>query len=113
MYSDNSVYAVFTTGNPHWWTSFLHPTINHCYLLKPDCGRWIVYGKAHKGFDLHTIESIDDRLGDSIIVKVNPEAVKQGLFMLNTCVGNIKQYTGIRKPFLWTPYQLLNYLKGL
>ena len=107
---DEAVYIVFTKSQRHWWTCFLHDTINHCYLIKPDNGRWVVYGKAHKGMDLHTIDNHNDILVDSLVIRVEPKETKQGLFMLNTCVGNVKQYLGIKKPFLWTPFQLMNYL---
>ena len=112
MQADNSIYIVFTTGNSHWWTSFLHPTISHCYIIKPDGDRWLVYGKAHKGFDLFTVDSISAIIRDSTIIKVRPNKKGQSLFMINSCVGNVKQYLGVRHPFIWTPYQLMKYLRN-
>lgn len=111
MLTDDSVYVVFTKGNPHWWTWFLDKETAHCYIIKPDCDRWLVYGKSHKCIDLHTISTINDILADSDIVKAIPKQSRSGLFMLNTCVGNMKQLLGIRKPFLWTPLQLKTYLE--
>ncbi len=111
MYSNDSIYVAFTEGHRHWWTMFLHPTINHCYLVKPDAGRWIIYGKACKAIDLHTIKDINAIIDDSLIVKANSKGAGRSIFMLNTCVGQVKQYLGINKPFILTPYQLLNHLR--
>ena len=36
---------------------------------------------------------------------------KKRLFMLNTCVGHVKQFLGINHPFVWTPYQLYKHMK--
>ena len=104
--SSDSVYIVFTKERRHWWVRFLHPEINHCYMLKPDHDRLIVYGKCLKSMDLYTIDSYKCIIGERLLVKAAPKEDRQGLFMLNTCVGNIKQYLGIRNPFIWTPYQL-------
>jgi len=109
--SSDSVYIVFTKEQRHWWTRFLHPDITHCYMVKPDGDRLIVYGKSRKSMDLYTVKDISCIIGERLMIKAVPKEYKQGLFMLNTCVGNIKQYLGIRNPFIWTPYQLLKRLQ--
>ncbi len=91
----SSRYIGFTKGVDHWWTRFLHPKINHCYLMTIDRGRVIVYEKGITEVKVYTIDEIESR---------------QGLFMLNTCVGHIKQLLGINRPFIWTPYQLYKYI---
>lgn len=104
-------YVVFNKCD-HWIGKFLHPLISHCFILKPCRGRWIVCGKAFEGFDLYTTESHSDILSNSYVIRVKPKKSKRGLFMLNTCVGQVKQQLGISKPFIWTPYQLMRYLEN-
>ena len=108
--STDSVYIVFTKEQRHWWTCFLHSEINHCYILKPFGDKLIVCGKSLRSVDLYTIDSYDCIIDKRLIIKAIPRERNNGLFMLNTCVGNIKQYLGIRNPFIWTPYQLLKRL---
>ncbi len=111
----DDVYIVFDKSDDYWWTKLLHPIINHCYLIKQYNGRWIVYGKSWGVMDLYTTDSYSDILANSYIIKVKPTESNRGLFMLNTCVGQVKQYLGITNPFIWTPYQLfkrLNYDKA-
>ena len=90
----------------------LHPTIRHCYVMKADNGRWINYAKATQTIDLFTIDQTEHKIGTNIIRKARRRYARQGLFMLNTCVGHAKQILGINKPFIWTPYQLLKYLEA-
>jgi len=44
------------------------------------------------------------------VAKAKVSDNQRSLFMLNTCVGHIKQAIGIRNPFILTPYQLYKYL---
>lgn len=105
----NEVYIVFNSSNEKWWRIFLHK-INHCYLLIPDRDRLIVYGKVYKSVDIYTINDYEPIIND-IMIKVRIKEINNNLFMLNTCVGIIKQFIGIRDPFLWTPYQLYKRVK--
>lgn len=107
----SSSYVVFNKGD-HWISRYLHPFISHCFIIKPDRGRWIVCGKSEKSFDLYTIDNHSDILSDSLVIKTQAKESKRGLLMLNTCVGQVKQQLGIRKPFIWTPYQLFRYLNN-
>ena len=52
-----------------------------------------------------------DKIDEVIIVKIDRKTARQSLFMLNTCVGHVKQILGINRPFIWTPYQLYKYLE--
>lgn len=106
----SSRYIGFTKGVDHWWTRFLHPKINHCYLMTIDRGRVIVYEKGITEVKVYTIDEIDDKLGNDRLLRWNTVESEQGLFMLNTCVGHVKQLLGINRPFIWTPYQLYKYI---
>ena len=106
----SSRYIGFTKGVDHWWTRFLHRDINHCYLMTIDRGRVIVYEKGITEVKVYTIDEIDDKLGNDRLLRWNTVESEQGLFMLNTCVGHVKQLLGINRPFIWTPYQLYKYI---
>jgi len=110
MSSGEYFYAVFTPSRDHWWCRFLHPDYQHCYLIKAEAGRWIVYGKTTDGLDLLTMEEFDISVGNMIVVKAEVEDDGRGLFMLNTCVGHTKQALGIWNPWILTPYQLYKHL---
>ena len=102
----SDVYIVFTEDSGHWWSRFLHPFIQHCYVLIPDRGRWIIYGKTEQYFDLFTLDDQPFKLDEVIVVKATRKQTKRSLFMLNTCVGHAKQILGMNNPFILTPYQL-------
>ena len=71
----------------------------------------MIYAKTEHYVDVFTIDQQPDKI--DIIVKVDRKTTKQSLFMLNTCVGHIKQILGINQPFIWTPYQLYKYLEKI
>ena len=106
----SEIYVGFSSGIEHWWTKYLHKEINHCYLMMLDRGRVIVYEKGLTEVMVYTIDEISDKLGNDLLLKWEAAPTRQGLFMINTCVGHIKQILGINKPFIWTPYQLFKYL---
>ncbi len=112
MYSDE-VYIIFERATvKRWWLKFIHPEISHCYMIKPDKGRWIVYNKSVDKVEIYTINTYDDILAESLVVRAGRTSESKGVFNLNTCVGNIKQYLGINNPFIITPYQLLKRLQN-
>lgn len=102
-----SVYVVFEKASiKRWWTRFLHCDISHCYIIKPEKGRWLVCSKTLNEVEIYTIDGYGDILANTIVVKTERTQRERGLFMLNTCVGSVKQYLGVRNPFIFTPYQL-------
>ncbi len=107
----SSVYVVFTNDSGHWWSRFLHPFIRHCYIAIADKGKWLIYAKTMHYVDLFTIDQQPDKIEEVIIVKIDRKTTRQSLFMLNTCVGHVKQILGINRPFIWTPFQLYKYLE--
>tara|TARA_R110000772_G_scaffold76435_1_gene165065 strand:+ start:170 stop:535 length:366 start_codon:yes stop_codon:yes gene_type:complete len=107
----SEIYVGFSRGINHWWTRYLHKEINHCYLMRLDRGRVIVYEKGIAEVMIYTIDKISDKLGKDLLIKWKQVEARQSLFMLNTCVGHAKQILGINKPFIWTPYQLSKYLR--
>ena len=105
-------YVVFTDDDHHWWSPMLHPTIRHCYVIKPENGKWIVFGKTTKGVEIYTTDDVTHVVENDIIVKAVIREPRRWLFMLNTCVGYTKQMLGINNPLILTPHQLYRYLKN-
>jgi len=104
-------YVVFCNDSKHWWSPILHPTIRHCYVIKPENGAWLVYAKTTKGVEMYVTDDVTDVIENDIIVKAVIRESRRGLLMLNTCVGYTKQVLGINNPFILTPYQLYRYLR--
>lgn len=109
MYS--SVYVRFRNGGSRWWNRFLHPVINHCELIILDGDKAIHYGKAFDEIELFVTSAEDVIIPDSYLVKARPRTCSKYPFVLNTCVGQVKQFLGIKNPLLLTPYQLYKYLR--
>ena len=103
-------YVVFTPGEDRWWCRWLHPTIRHCYLIKAQAGKWLVFGKHYTGMDLYTLDEFCLEDHNVAAVKVASEDSYRGLLMVNTCVGHVKQVIGVRNPLILTPYQLYKHL---
>ena len=112
MSSGNDIYVVFTSDRGNWWSRFLHPDVKHCYVVRPTGGQCIVHAKTTGKTDLFNIKAENGIIESSYIILGYKQAeASQSLFMLNTCVGHTKHLLGIKKPFIWTPYQLLKYMR--
>lgn len=108
----SDVYVVFTNDRSNWWSPFLKKGVRHCYVVIPSADRLIHYGKLTDEVELFTKEAKKGIIGDKYyLLKFKPRKCKRHLFMLNTCVGHIKQILGINNPFILTPYQLLKYMR--
>jgi hypothetical protein len=108
----SKVYVVFEDDSDRWWSFLLKKGCRHCFLIKPVPNSYIIYGKSFKNFDLFTVNDQKSIIDGIYTMKdYTPKECKRSLFMLNTCVGHIKQILGINNPFILTPYQLLKYLR--
>jgi hypothetical protein len=108
----SDMFVVFTGDTGHWWSRFIREDMGHCYVIVPSNGKFIVAGKNTGKYELYNVDSINDIIGaNDITVGYKQEATSINLFALNTCVGNVKQMLGIKKPFIWTPYQLYKHIK--
>jgi|TARA_R100000805_G_C3507517_1_gene35056 hypothetical protein len=108
----SKVFVIFEDDKTNWWSWLLKKGCRHCYLVKPSPNGYIIHGKRQEGFDLFTVKDQDSIIQDIFaIVDYVPVEKKRSLFMLNTCVGHIKQMLGIDNPFILTPYQLLKHMR--
>ena len=108
----SDVFVVFKKENTHWLSWLLHSDIQHCLVIKPSFGKYIVHEKIKGKLRVYNVETINDIIGPTdITVGYMQKEASNSLFMLNTCVGHTKKMLGIDKPFVWTPYQLFKLIQ--
>lgn len=114
-------YVVFTGSKlRHWLMRWLNPDFRHCYMVKEDDGLWVIVNSSNAYTSIR-VELIDDyphiRLlcPNSVILpvrtKIDPN-IYQWHLGINSCVDVCKGVLGIRRVWIWTPYQLYRYLNG-
>ena len=109
----SDIYVVFTQDDGHWWSRFLHESIKHCFVIKPNGQDYIVHGRTTSKFDLFTVTDKNVILSEPFrLMGYKQKSPVRSLLMLNTCVGHTKQLLGIKNPFILTPYQLYRYLRS-
>ena len=74
MYSDDSIYVVFTKAKDLGWIRrLLHPEISHCFAMWPEKGHWIVYDHSLNHISIFTVDSVGAILAESIVIKVEAD----------------------------------------
>lgn len=107
-----NAYVIFKGNTGRWYSPILHSDFGHCLVVEPSEGKYVVYEKLTDGVRVYNVNHINDIIGPTdITVSYIKKDSKRRLFMLNTCVGHVKQFLGIDHPFIWTPYQLYKYMK--
>lgn len=104
-------FVVFTSTNTHWTAKYLSRWINHCFIIKPDRGRWLVIEQTMEELQVYTIDDYSDILSNSIVVYCEHTGKKPNI-ILNTCVGIVKSIVGINSLRVQTPLQLYRYLQN-
>ena len=108
----DNAYVVFKGNTGRWYSPFLHNDFGHCLVVEPSNGQYVVYEKTTEKVLVYNVNHINDIIGPTdITVSYIKKDGKKNLFMLNTCVGHVKQFLGINNPFVWTPYQLYKHMK--
>lgn len=108
-------YLLFMDSDRDFWLKpFLKIGFHHVVAIKPDRFHYLVVENHYRDCSVYTLKTIDGLTSKANqIVKVRAQVGGRGLFMLDTCVGTTKQMLGIRKPFVWTPWQLYKHAKRL
>lgn len=104
-------YVLFTRDDRHWWSRFLHPFFQHCYLVKPCKGQWLYMSRVVGGWEWDIVDDIEELMGEDTYVIGANVCGRQGITYVNTCVGAIKKVLGIKNPCIITPYQLVKRLR--
>lgn len=100
--------VVFDAECKSWYSRFLHKHVNHCYLCVADRGKWLTVEPTQKGLNVHHGEDLPK---GTLYCKVSLNNINWRPFF-PSCVGLVKHMCGINKPFIFTPWQLYNYLRG-
>lgn len=116
---DFKYYVVFD-DSPRWCVSWCKPGFRHCYIARLEYGKiWTVIQDTmyHLDVRMHLVEdypTIADLAGKGatyIPVEYNIKKRHRGHICLFNCVEVAKAVLGIRRPFIFTPYQLYRHLK--
>lgn len=114
-----AAFVYFTDKSELPWLRFLRRGFRHCEVaLRGDDGSWIgakgVLGSLELlplGRDFDPIAFAEARQ-DCRIVPVADVGKRGGLVLFGSCVGFTKALLGIKAPFVFTPWQLFNYLQA-
>lgn len=114
------VFLVFQNSrNDHWWNIFNVEGYQHVDLLIYRNNIMTCISQSIDNLQIYSSNQFEQlknkEVYDNIkvyeITNHNYREIKNKLFMLGTCVGMCKKFLGIKNPFIFTPYQLLKYLK--
>lgn len=116
-------FFVCTQGNWHWWDLFLRRGYAHCFLLIWDECVWIAVHPTQSITEVSLVMPYKGEFANPKEWLLDPKAtvVEAELEWSDsmrvpwvispvTCVEVIKSVLGIRRFWLWTPYQLQRYL---
>lgn len=112
-------YVIFTKSTlKHWLFKYLDEEIQHCYMVKRDCGLWVIIDTSNSCISVRT-EIIDeyphirDLCPNSVILPVRAKIdCSQYRWHLGiaSCVDVCKGFLGINQWRIITPYQLYRWL---
>ena len=109
--------VAFNNKGVHWADRFLHPDYKHCFCSVLVGDYWIMIDSTNEGPEIEVIAPKDFDLakfyvdeGCSVIsLDFDRKSVVYPI-MLSNCVGAVKAVLSIRKPLVFTPYQLWRHL---
>ncbi len=84
----------------------LHKDISHCFVLFRDGKNWLMYDTTIDTVDICTPSGVSGIISESVAIKVARKDTEGSVFTLNTCVGSVKRFIGMRDKLIFTPYQL-------
>ncbi len=110
--------VVFHDGGAQWLARFLKPGFRHVYVALLTEHAWIVVEglKAVPTVDIAASSGDDlkwffEDHGFTVVETEVREHRTRPTLAVGTCLGLVKAFLGIRKPWIVTPYQLYRYLK--
>ncbi|MEO1940247.1 MAG: hypothetical protein ABGX60_00065 [Candidatus Thioglobus sp.] len=117
-------FVVFEQGDmQYWWAKYLQPGFRHCYAVRWDGFNWIGYYPhlGHTDIDVLNFGKYDSILNvvantdcsAILYLKVwrDSKRIRAPWPTVSTCVEQVKAILGVRKWFLFTAWQLFNYLE--
>lgn len=116
-------FIIFEHGDmPYAWAKFLKRGFRHCYAIQWDGFNWIRFlpRLGHTDIEIlpynstYNIMEVVQNIDSCIIhikVKRDSTRVRAPWPTVSTCVEQIKAILGVKKWFLFTPWQLFKYLE--
>jgi len=111
--------VVFHGHGGAWWGRWCRAGFKHCFIAVCDGAYWITLdgtlGRARlrvmaaSDFDLATFYRDQ---GFTVVAATARDGPPFWPLILATCVGAIKRILVIRRPWIFTPYQLFEYLRS-
>lgn len=116
-------YVLFMNSSErNWWNVFTTDGYEHvdALLWHEDKGVWQIFRPDRNGTCIDIIYKSKEQLLDEIQKDGNIKVIRfdkimkyynrRSFFVNGTCVGAVKDFLNIKKPFIFTPYQLYKYL---
>jgi len=109
-------YVAFGGRRTRWWMRFLKRGFYHCALVLGNGREWILIDPLVHFTDLIVLKNGDIREAfrqkGYRLIRTTPviPSLTRTQFRPLTCVEVVKRFLGINQPFIWTPYQLFNFL---
>ena len=119
-YRPHTIVVFFGGNKTHWWTRFLKKGYYHCFIAM-DIGytKWVLIDPVMNYTDFIVVQN-DKYFIETIANKGYTYAITKPKFIWTrkrwnirpfTCVEVVKNFLGISKPFIFTPYQLYKHIK--
>lgn len=122
-------FVVFTgSDEPKWFQRLVHKDFRHCFVIYWDGSLWYKIERTYGFLDVRVISLLDnffvgrynikryyDAIGHTTVeIDLSNRNDKQIIqyFGINNCVQTVKDWIGINKWSIVTPYQLYKYLLG-
>lgn len=104
-------------GKPRfWWMNFLKKGFYHCLVAMGNGYEWVLIDPLSHYTDIFVLKNVNIkgylRSKGYRLIQITPD-IPTNLslqIMPYTCVETVKRFIGIKKRFIFTPYQLFCYL---
>ena len=115
---DSDYYVIFMDSDREC-LKWLKPGFRHCMVVRNEYNKvWTVIQDTMYCLDVRpylfsehpTIEALAGNGATIVPVKYNIKSRHRGHICLFNCVEVVKAVLGIKKPFIYTPYQLYRFL---
>lgn len=116
----SAFWVVFSGQTDLPWLHMLRRGYRHCFVLMQQRGQWLIFDPlaSHTDITLTDMPGGFDlprwyvRQGMAVWrVNVPPPAPKSQHWRLFSCVEAVKRLLGLRAPWVFTPWQLMRYLR--
>lgn len=110
--------AFIGTNTNNWYEKIEKQGFNHVIIFyQHDDSYYTIleHVKTFVNFGVVEKDALDEFLKDAIVLRVKSKRIVRPKWWWwiptpDTCVTIVKQVLGVRKPFIWSPYQLYKHI---